>query len=436
MSQPDSCTADIAVRHYRRNLGLVVADHIVYTLGMTFLGAATILPALVLRLGGGPLAVGMMSTLQAAGWVLPQLVASRYMAGRALVKRTMLGAALVARAALWLALPALVLLGPAQPGVALAALLLCTSAFTLLDSFSITGWFEILHKLVPADQRGRVIGGAQSLANLVSLGAGFLVQLLLAAVLPFPLSYAAVLALSATFYSIDAACLGLLREPPSRASEEQRLPWQAYASRLRRILRSDRRFTWLVVVSWLMGMADMAAAFYAVYATGPMGLPPEFLGLLITASVAGGMVGSAAMGALGDRKGWVWTVRAVTVVRCLCPALALLAPLAAGLVPWAGALCFVAAFALMGLLNAANYIVLTNYLLHIAPAGQGAVYVALHSALQAPRIVAPLMAGWMVQALSFPILFMVSLALGLGAVAASARSPRGPAAKVVDLAAT
>ncbi len=67
---------------YRRNFWCLALDFGFFGLGMAFLGPTTVLPGFLTALGASSAVIGFISTLQRAGWLLPQLLAARYLADK------------------------------------------------------------------------------------------------------------------------------------------------------------------------------------------------------------------------------------------------------------------------------------------------------------------------------------------------------------------
>lgn len=410
-------------RYWRRNAALLVLDYASFGVGVAFVGATTVLPDLVRQLGGGPLVVGSLLAIQSGGWLLPQLVASRYVANRPRVQRYMLLPAGASRALWALVAPMLLLCANTAPRLALIGLLVALAGLWVGDALASVPWYELVAKSIPVQRRGRIMGAAQTLCGLMGIGAGLLVQRALAQRAPFPRPNAAVAGMGALCFAVSFVALALIREVPGVTSGQAQPAWRDYLPRLTEIVRTDRRFAWLMVVRWLGGFADMGAAFYVLYAGERLGLPHSMVGLYISAGVAGGLLSGAVLGPLGDRKGRPKVIAVVMVLRALCPALALATPLLPGGQGWtAGAMLLV--FGLSGMANGANMVGFMNYALEIAPPHERSTYVGLANTLGGLLVGAPMLGGWLVQVASYEWLFALSLGLAAVGIAATALGPQ------------
>ena len=407
----------------RRNVALLGLDYITFGIAMTILGPTTILPSFVRLLGGGPLAVGSLAAIQSGGWLLPQLLASRYVTGRPLVKKFIVVPAATGRTALALLLPFLWLFSVQAPRPMLVALLLVMTCFWVADAVASVGWFDLVAKSTPAEQRGRLIGVAQSLTSLLSIGVGVVVRAILARPDPFPSSYVLLFLIAAVTFGVGVIALGLVREPPGVSQSQAMPPWRDYLPRLKEIVRTDPRFSWVTVTRWLAGFADMSGAFYILFATDRLHIPQEMIGLFISAGVAGGLLSGITLGPLSDRKGCAHVIAVIMGIRCLSPILALCAPLVAGYHPWLAPAAFMLIFAGAGMANSAHMIGFMNYLLQIAPPGDRPVYMGLGNTLNGVLLVGPLIAGWLVATISYEFLFLVTLGLGALGLLITLRGP-------------
>jgi len=415
--------SDLAERYSRRNIALLMLDYASFSVGATFLGVTTILPGLVRQLGGSPLAVGSLATFQSGAWLLPQLVAGHYVANRPWVKKYVLGPIAFGRSLVFILSFLILLFAVRAPRLALGALLFVLATFWIADGLSSVPWFDLVAKAIPADRRGRVMGAAQSLSSLLGIGVGVLVRQVLARPNPFPANNVLLIQLAAICFGVSFLALALIREPPGAGCGEAQPGWSDYLPRLGLLWRQDPRLAWVAVNRWLAGLADMGGAFYVLFAIDRLHIPQATVGLFISASVAGSFLSGLLLGPLGDRQGPARVIAVTMALRCLCPGLALFSSVLAGaypgLAPVAIALVFVAA----GMAGSANMVGFMNYVLEIAPAGERSTYVGLVNTLGGLLILAPLVAGWLVQVASYEILFAVCLGLAMLGLLFALRRP-------------
>ena len=113
---------ELARRHFRRNASMLETENAGFLIAIAFVGTTTVLPTFVTRLGGSALLVGLISTCQSAGWLLPQLVGARLCAGKPRMVPYILGPLYVGRPAFLALAAAAALLGTRANGTLLGIL--------------------------------------------------------------------------------------------------------------------------------------------------------------------------------------------------------------------------------------------------------------------------------------------------------------------------
>ena len=409
----------------RRNQALLIADLVLFGLGLAFLAPSTVLPALIRRLGGSPMAVGCLALISSAGWMLPSLAASRSVHGRPLVKGSVLVPMVISRLAMVPLVGAAAYLALRAPGLAAAAVLL-TYAFLIVGDGFCVGWYDLVAKAASPEERGRMLGLGSSLSSLFAAGAGLVITAVLAQNWPFPRGNVLLLALSLPFLLASPVAVALYREPRAQTSTPA-LSWGEYWPRLVAIARHDRRFVWITGTRWLMSLMDMASPFYVLYALERLRVPLQMPGLFATASVLGGLAGGLLIGRLDARWGAARSVGIVVLLRAVCPFLALTAPLTLRSAPWSPVPLFLLLFFLSGLAGSGAMAAFVGYLTGIAPEGDRAAYGGLSGTLIGVLgllLPAPLLAGWLVQVASYEVLFGLTLLIAIAGLGLALRAPR------------
>jgi len=139
----------------RRNVAGILTDFVGFGTSLGFIGFDTLLPLLTFALTGNEALVGLVGTLWIGFWLLPQLAAGRWMAGRPRKKPVMVITAAISRASLGLFVVMLALGGSLDRGLVFAGLVAMVAIFRGLDSVAAVAWFDIVSKTLPADVRSR-----------------------------------------------------------------------------------------------------------------------------------------------------------------------------------------------------------------------------------------------------------------------------------------
>jgi len=423
-----------AFPHYRRNFAALLGDYVFFGLGVTFAGATTVLPSFIGLLTDSKVLIGLLVTLGSGGFAVTQLFFANLMTNKPRKKPYFnIGGSfsrplyLLYGIALWLGLAR-------SPVLALVLIFVVQIAFWVGDSLCTVAWFDVLTKSTPPDRRGRLLGSAQVIGAVLAVGAGAVIAALLGEGGPsFPYNYAALFILASVFLLMALGSWGFVVEPIEPGQAGERTRWRDYLPHLVETLRQDHLFRRLTIVRLLAGFDTLATSFYILFATGPLGLPPETIGVFTAAQMIGGVVASLALGAINERLG---THRVIQVAT----ALALTAPLVALGVLWLpirdavlATTVYAWVFLMMGAVAGSTMLGFFNYVMELAPATQRPTYIGLFNTVGGALVVLPTIGGWLLQATSYGALFALTavtltIAFGLSWSLPSARRP-APAVK-------
>jgi len=255
------------------------------------------------------------------------------------------------------------------------------------------------------------------------MGIGALVAVILRhPSLPFPSNYALLFALSSGVFILNLVPFWLMKEPVHEGAAGRVTPpagAREFLSRLLLIVRRDRTLLRLIFSRLLLGLSMAAFPFYVLFMDGILSMSPERLGLLTSAQVFGGLVGGLAIGWIADHVGTRPVIRLSAVIGATVPAiglvmLALRASLGQALL-YPG----VAIFVLVGVVSSTNLIGFMNYLMEVAPLEQRTSYVGLFNTVAGILLVFPPLAGWLLEAASFGLLFALAIVAGAASLLVS-----------------
>lgn len=395
--------------HFRRNFTVLLVDYIFFGIAYSFLNPNTVLPAFASTLTASKPLIGMVSTVMAAGWLLPQFLVATIIGQKPRKKPYLLRAIYVGRPTYFL-LALVIWAGLTRyPDWMLAVFLAGMGWFNVLDGIASVAWFDLLGATIPPSRRGRLIGAAQLLGGISGIGVGALVSLILSSpVLPYPRNYAALFALGGLALTPSTIALTLLREP-----EREFSPLPASSSGWRRQLGEVWRgwpdFRRLVFGRWLIGLFGLALPFYILHATEVVGLPEAVVGWFVSAQMVGGIVASIGLGWLSERWGPRAAIWAGATATLISPLLALLIHLTRA--RWL-AQTYPLVYFCYGITNNTWMMGMFNYLLEIAPEDRRPLFVGLYNTLGGVLVPVSFLGGVLLRLTSYPALFAVT-ALGV-----------------------
>jgi MFS family permease len=390
-------------KHLRHNVVVNLLDGGFFGLGWGFGSIGTILPLFFARMTDSALLIGLIPALHAVGWQLPQLFmansVSRLRRYKPMVmwitineRVPYLGLALVA----WL----LAALGN-RLALVLAFILLMWQGFGA--GFTANAWQSMIAKIIPPDSRGTFFGAQGAFANILmslsAVAAGYILERY-----DSHLDFTLCFLLTAAGMGISLLFLGLTREPADESKiipERQASPWKGGWE----ILRRDRNFAAYLAVRLLSQFATMGFAFYILYGLRRFGMDEVTAGLLTAALTVTQTAANVVMGWLGDRFGH----RSMLVAGSLAVTVSSLIAWGAPSIGW-----LYPVFILAGLANVAYWTTGMAITVEFGSEETRPTYIGLSNTLVAPAtFLAPLIGGWIADAVSFQATFMVSAVGGL-----------------------
>jgi MFS family permease len=381
----------------RRNFLVNVAEGALFISSGAFVNAQTVLPALISRLGGNNLVIGMFGVVVYFGLFLPQIFSARHVETIAWKKRWVLGIGLIHRVMVFVMGLVVLIWGADNPTTALWLFLFVFTTMQVIIGIATPGWFEMYAKLTPPKRRGRLAGFRTSVGGVGAFICGLILTWLLAA-FPFPIGFG--VALFAAFLLQMSSLLSqrwLIEAEPSITST--RRPFFAFLRELPEVVRGNPPFREFIISSALLTIAAMPVGFFTVYALKRFDAGEGVIGEFTLTMVAAQVVSAIVNGFLSDRKG-------NKVVLLVAGGSLLLASLTAVLSPTLGwfRLVYVFLGANLGTEMATRY----NIAIEFCTPRQRSTYIGLMNTMLAPWYFSAMIGGVLSQLFGFGALFLTS----------------------------
>ncbi len=214
--------------------------------------------------------------------------------------------------------------------------------------------------------------------------------------------------MASVFFALEILVISRVRaERP--VLKDTRVPLSRFVPQLLAILRNDSRFRRFLGVRLLVGTAGFAMPFYMICALDRLRLDLVSIGIFTAAQVAGSIAGAPLLALLAEKRG-------PTAIARVSAGLGVVLPLSALTMLFVGPsvstdLCtalFAVVFVVMGAMNNGQAAGFTNYLLDIAPTEGRTTYVGFANTFNSLILFMPLLGGWILGALSWVVLFVVT----------------------------
>ena len=377
-----------------RNFLLNLVEGVLYISSSAFLSFQIVIPALVLRLGGGNVAVGAVPVIVYVGLFLPQIFAARYVESLPWKKGWAIAWGTVQRVTVLLMGIVVLTLAGKHPSTALGLFLGVYALLHVLAGMATPGWYDFFAKVTPLHRRGRLAGMRTGFGSLAAFFAGILLTLFLSS-LRFPLNYAVGFFIAFLLQMASVITQIYIVEPePSRVAEKR--PISAYLLRLPEVFRGNREFRHFMVSAVILVIANMPVGFFTVYALKRFGAGEEAVGEFTLSMMAMMIVSALAGGWIADRYGNKKALMMAGVGMLLASSWALVAPT----LGW-----FQLVFLFLGINVGTETMSRYNISAEYGPVEQRSTYVALMNTLLAPFYLSGLVGGWISDQFGYPALF-------------------------------
>ena len=390
----------------RHNAAVNILDGSFFGLSITGLASyVTIVPLFLSYLTESTALIGFVAALFHIGWQVPQLLTSNYVAGMRRFKPMVLAMTLLERVP-YFGLALVAFLIPAI-GTDLALLLtvLLLGWQSLGGGFTGTAWQSMISKIMPPHRLGAFFGVQSACINLFGAGGALLASYILAR-LEFPQSFSLLFFIAAISLVVSFVFLALTYEPASEPKDiVQRVPWREFGGRLGSILRADDNFRWFLIARGLTSLSLTVISFFTIFGIRRYQMTPEFAGAMTSVLLVSHTLSSALVGWAGDR----WGHRRVLMVGNAATVLSIVIALLAPDVTW-----FYLVFALTGIVNSTQWSTILTITVQFSSVAERPFYIGMANTLIAPvTIFAPIIGGWLVDAVSFELTFSIFALAGL-----------------------
>ena len=382
------------------NFAVNILDGAFFGLGIVGLASyVTIIPLFLSYLTDSTALIGFMATLFHIGWQVPQLLTSNYVAGLRRYKPMVLWMTLQERLP-YFGLAAVALMIPTigmEPALVLTVLLLTWQAFG--GGFTATAWQSMISKIMPPHRLGAFFGMQAAGVNFFG-AAGALIASFILGAFAFPHGFSLLFLIAAMSLMVSFVFLSLSFEPESHPRDVvERVQWREFGRRLKVILRQDVNFRWFLIARSLSSLSVTSISFFTIYGVRQYEMTPEFASVMTSVLLVSQTVSSAFIGWIGDR----WGHRRVLVFGNLATALSIVIALTAPAASW-----FYLVFGLTGLVNATRWSAIMCITVQFGSVAERPIYIGMANTLIAPvTVFAPIIGGWLVDAVSFDLTFSI-----------------------------
>jgi MFS family permease len=389
-------------QHDKRNFFFNIIEGALWVTGALLISPQTVMPALITRLGGGNLEVGVLGVVLFLPLFLPQIFSARYAQSVEWKKPVVVWYGAAQRAAVFINTLVVFFLSLSHPTLVLWLFLALFAINQLILGIVTPWWFDFYVKLTPLQRRGRLTGFRNALAGGLSILSGMYLTWLLTT-FDFPLNYS--FAFATTFLLQMIAIVfqfQIVEAYPSKVLLRKSV--REYFAQLKSILKENEPFRQFLWTSVFLILATMPMSFFTVYALKKFNVSDSMVGTFTMITVGGQIIGALVNGYLADHFGNKASLISASLSIFSATLIALFAPS----IEW-----FSIIFVFMGVFIGSEVMTRYNLAIEYGPNEQRATYIGLMNTLLAPLYLSGLLGGVISDMFGYKTLFITGLCFSL-----------------------
>ena len=287
----------------KRNFKLLLFEGGVYIGGLSFISANTVLPDLIRELDGPTFLIALLPILSRLGFLLPAIPTAHIIARQERFMPLLKVTCVLQR--LPYLVVAILLFSVSGEYPLLCCYAICLGLFMsgLMGGITLTGWFQLLRKLVPATRLASLNAWRQILTAAISIIAGFCVKEILTWK-PDNTGYAILHVITFLCSMISLWLVWILKEEPHTPSAEKKPgAFKESLVSLPGLFKQDKNLILFVLQNAFRNGFFIYIPFFALHAKDKLEATSALMGILIIFNFAGGIAGNFCAGLMGDRVG-------------------------------------------------------------------------------------------------------------------------------------
>ncbi len=391
-------------RYAKRNFLAFLWHALFLAFASNFTDINTIIPTMMIRAGGTPVHLGVLTAIMVGGASFMQLIFVFFLAKKVRKKKYLLiGIYLRVLALLGLGL-LLQYAGSMEGVVVIAFIFLLISIFSFSGSFAGISYTDILGKSLLKDKRKLFFVLRQTLTSAAILFSALLVRKLVKSY-AYPINYSILFLSAGSLLFIAALGFWYIREKPTNFGDSG-LHDISIVRAYKKIFTEDRNVRYFLFLINAGGLGLTVVPFYVALAKESMGLSARTVGNFLLLQIIGMLISNLLWNFLVKRGNYKRLVKVWAIIGFFIPFLALLFGGKLGLKASSTLYPFI--FLISGFNISAYQIAVPGILLEISHEENRVLYTALSGAGSITTIVVPLISGVLISTLGYHLVFVVT----------------------------
>ncbi len=372
-------------------------------LAMNFTNVNTIIPAVLMSVGGTETHLGFLTAIMIGGGKVPQIFFGQMLSQKSRKKPSLLGGIYV-RVFSLVALALVVQQSTTlAPGMVIVLIFVLMSVFSLSGAFAGVAYTDMLGKSIQPEERKRFFVTKQAITSVGILFSAIIARKLLT-LYPVPLNYSTLFYGAGGLLLIATGGFWVLAEQSTATSEKHTKRITGKGAGIISVLKADQNLFSYLLVSNTAGISIAIIPFYIALAKTSFHLTSQAVGNYLVLQILGMIVSNAVWMKIINRTRTYKSILYVSLVlNMLLPVYALIAA--------QHQTAFLAVFVLAGFSLTAYEIVMSGILVEISTNENRALYTGISGTGSLLPVIFPILGGMFIAKTGYLPVFLVAVLL-------------------------
>jgi MFS family permease len=385
----------------RRNFKAFIWHAAFLALASNFMDVDTVIPAMLVKVGGNSIHMGILTTIMIGGGSFMQLFFSGVLSNKAFKKKFLLGGINLRVMAL-LSLSLLFLYSDTlTKSTVFISIFVLISIFSFSGSFANVSYIDILGKTISQKRRKQFFSLKQFISSIGLLSSAFLAGYVLKRY-AFPTNYSYTYLFAALLLLI--ASIGFYFLSEKVASTNKKISFKEFFTQMPQEIKRNSQLKYYLIIINFMGIGISLLPFVVLLAKENQGINFGLIGTFIIFRTVGMLIGSLSLYFMSKKFKYKYVLLFDVLLGASIPILALLLQQHLSLFPLI--------FTLAGIFISTFKISLNGMLIEISTNENRTLYAGMSGAGNILTSIFPLVAGVLIQLLGFNIVFsLISISI-------------------------
>lgn len=370
-------------------------------LTVTFTEVNSVLPALVLQVGGSEIHIGVITAIMIGLPLVSQLLFAPFVQSRSKKKKYLIGGLYTRMLALFGI--GMLLIGSKHltPGVVLFFIYTGLILFSLSGAFAGISYVSLIGSTIPGELRHQFFLRKQVFWSVGVLLSGILTRYIITG-FSGTLRYAFLFSLAALMLALGSIGFWMIREKTDTGSNDSGPGVNDIFKSMNTILKEDSTFRNYCITANILSMGIVLIPFYLPILVRRFSIPSDFIGTIVLLQMGGMLLSNFIWPGIIKPLGFKGLLRIESLAGFIIPVL-MISLLGAGAGQWVIYLIF----PLLGSLSSAHKMSGEAVLVQISDERKRALYSGIYGAINLTSALAPLLIGFLLREIHFYWIFSI-----------------------------